>query len=75
MEQEVSHLGQLASQYRFTDIDGSQPDIWRYMEDRACGIDAHLEAYRRRIGLRLAPTIRSYVQIVEPVKLSFQSER
>ena len=46
VEQDLSHLGQLASEYRFTDIDGSQPDIWRYMEDRACGIDAHLEAYR-----------------------------
>jgi NAD(P)-dependent dehydrogenase (short-subunit alcohol dehydrogenase family) len=25
--------GQLASEYRFTDIDGSRPDVWRYMEE------------------------------------------
>jgi NAD(P)-dependent dehydrogenase (short-subunit alcohol dehydrogenase family) len=25
--------GQLAREYGFTDLDGSQPDIWRYIED------------------------------------------
>jgi hypothetical protein len=25
--------GQLASEYQFHDLDGSQPDMWRYMED------------------------------------------
>jgi NAD(P)-dependent dehydrogenase (short-subunit alcohol dehydrogenase family) len=38
--------GQLASEYGFTDVDGSRPDIWRYMEVRARGIDAKLEGYR-----------------------------
>mgnify|MGYP003575774809 CR=1 FL=1 len=38
--------GQLASEYGFRDVDGSQPDIWRYMEVRERGIDAKLEDYR-----------------------------
>jgi len=33
--------GELARAYRFTDVDGSQPDIWRYMTDEAAGpVDA-----------------------------------
>jgi NAD(P)-dependent dehydrogenase (short-subunit alcohol dehydrogenase family) len=38
--------GQLASEYGFTDVDGSQPDIWRYMEAREAGVDAELDEYR-----------------------------
>jgi NAD(P)-dependent dehydrogenase (short-subunit alcohol dehydrogenase family) len=38
--------GQLASEYGFTDVDGSQPDIWRYMEIRERGLDANLDDYR-----------------------------
>jgi NAD(P)-dependent dehydrogenase (short-subunit alcohol dehydrogenase family) len=39
--------GQLASEYGFTDIDGSRPDIWRYIDEaRDRGIDADLEHYR-----------------------------
>jgi NAD(P)-dependent dehydrogenase (short-subunit alcohol dehydrogenase family) len=38
--------GQLAAEYGFTDIDGSRPDIWRYMAARARGIDAQFEDYR-----------------------------
>lgn len=29
--------GQLAADYGFTDLDGSQPDVWSYMEDREHG--------------------------------------
>jgi NAD(P)-dependent dehydrogenase (short-subunit alcohol dehydrogenase family) len=39
--------GQLASEYGFTDIDGSQPDIWRYIEEiREPGLDADYNDYR-----------------------------
>ena len=39
--------GQLAIEYGFTDIDGSQPDIWRYIEGvREAGLDADLDDYR-----------------------------
>ena len=31
--------GQLAAEYGFTDLDGSQPDVWRYFAER----DAHHE--------------------------------
>jgi hypothetical protein len=24
--------GQLAAEYGFTDVDGSRPDVWRYMQ-------------------------------------------
>ena len=27
--------GELAAVYGFTDLDGSRPDVWRYMEDSA----------------------------------------
>jgi NAD(P)-dependent dehydrogenase (short-subunit alcohol dehydrogenase family) len=45
-QQSVSS-GQLAREYGFTDLDGSQPDIWRYIEEvRERGREANLEDYR-----------------------------
>ena len=39
--------GQLAHEYGFTDLDGSQPDIWRYIHEvRDAGLDADLNQYR-----------------------------
>jgi NAD(P)-dependent dehydrogenase (short-subunit alcohol dehydrogenase family) len=39
--------GQLASEYGFTDLDGSRPDIWRYLEEiRERGLDANPDDYR-----------------------------
>jgi NAD(P)-dependent dehydrogenase (short-subunit alcohol dehydrogenase family) len=39
--------GQLAHEYGFTDIDGSQPQIWRYIEEvRERGLQANPAAYR-----------------------------
>jgi NAD(P)-dependent dehydrogenase (short-subunit alcohol dehydrogenase family) len=38
--------GELARDYGFTDVDGSQPDIWRYMQDREAGREADLSDYR-----------------------------
>lgn len=39
--------GRLAREYGFTDVDGSQPDIWRFIEDvREPGLDASLDDYR-----------------------------
>ncbi len=39
--------GQLAREYGFTDVDGSQPDIWRFIEEvREPGLDASLDDYR-----------------------------
>jgi NAD(P)-dependent dehydrogenase (short-subunit alcohol dehydrogenase family) len=39
--------GQLAREYGFTDIDGSRPDIWRYIDEvRERGIAADLNDYR-----------------------------
>jgi NAD(P)-dependent dehydrogenase (short-subunit alcohol dehydrogenase family)/ribosomal protein S18 acetylase RimI-like enzyme len=39
--------GQLAREYGFTDLDGSQPDIWRFIaEVRDAGLDADYENYR-----------------------------
>jgi NAD(P)-dependent dehydrogenase (short-subunit alcohol dehydrogenase family) len=39
--------GQLAREYGFTDVDGSRPDIWRYIEKiREPGLHARLEDYR-----------------------------
>jgi NAD(P)-dependent dehydrogenase (short-subunit alcohol dehydrogenase family) len=39
--------GQLAREYGFTDVDGSRPDIWRYLEEvRERGGAASLEDYR-----------------------------
>jgi len=38
--------GQLAREYGFTDLDGSRPDIWRYMEDAERGLHADVKDYR-----------------------------
>lgn len=39
--------GKLARAYGFTDVDGSRPDIWRYIEEvRERGFHARLEDYR-----------------------------
>ncbi len=39
--------GQLAHEYGFTDVDGSQPDIWRFIEEvREPGLEANLDDYR-----------------------------
>ena len=39
--------GQLASEYGFTDVDGSRPDIWRFIEEvREKGVDADYNDYR-----------------------------
>jgi NAD(P)-dependent dehydrogenase (short-subunit alcohol dehydrogenase family) len=39
--------GQLAGAYGFTDIDGSRPDIWRFIEEvREGGLDANPDDYR-----------------------------
>jgi NAD(P)-dependent dehydrogenase (short-subunit alcohol dehydrogenase family) len=45
-QQSVSS-GQLAHEYGFTDVDGSQPDVWRYIEEiREPGLDADPADYR-----------------------------
>lgn len=39
--------GQLAAVYGFKDLDGSQPDIWRYIKEiRDSGLDGNLNDYR-----------------------------
>ena len=39
--------GQLARIYGFTDIDGSQPDVWRFIEEvRERGVEADYADYR-----------------------------
>jgi NAD(P)-dependent dehydrogenase (short-subunit alcohol dehydrogenase family) len=38
--------GALAQEYGFSDIDGSRPDIWRYMEDQERGAVGKIEEYR-----------------------------
>jgi NAD(P)-dependent dehydrogenase (short-subunit alcohol dehydrogenase family) len=39
--------GQLAREYGFTDVDGSRPDIWRYIEEvRERGLQANRDDYR-----------------------------
>jgi NAD(P)-dependent dehydrogenase (short-subunit alcohol dehydrogenase family) len=39
--------GQLALEYGFKDLDGSQPDIWRYLEEvRERGVDASHDDFR-----------------------------
>jgi NAD(P)-dependent dehydrogenase (short-subunit alcohol dehydrogenase family) len=39
--------GRLATEYGFTDVDGSRPDVWRYIEEiRERGLDAHHADYR-----------------------------
>lgn len=45
-QQSVSS-GRLAREYGFTDVDGSRPDIWRYIEEiRERGLEANLDDYR-----------------------------
>jgi NAD(P)-dependent dehydrogenase (short-subunit alcohol dehydrogenase family) len=38
--------GQLASEYGFTDLDGSRPDVWRYSQDVEDGKDVNPSDYR-----------------------------
>jgi NAD(P)-dependent dehydrogenase (short-subunit alcohol dehydrogenase family) len=38
--------GQLAVEYGFTDVDGSKPDVWRYMELTERGVEADLADFR-----------------------------
>ncbi|MET0627371.1 MAG: SDR family oxidoreductase [Acidimicrobiia bacterium] len=38
--------GRLAQEYGFTDIDGSQPDVWRHMLDTERGLDVDIGDYR-----------------------------
>ena len=39
--------GQLANEYGFTDVDGSKPDIWRFIEEvREGGLEADYDKYR-----------------------------
>ncbi len=38
--------GQLAREYGFTDLDGSQPDVWRYSEAAEAGRDPRPDDYR-----------------------------
>jgi NAD(P)-dependent dehydrogenase (short-subunit alcohol dehydrogenase family) len=38
--------GQLAAEYGFTDVDGSRPDIWRYMQDQEAGRGPKRQDYR-----------------------------
>jgi hypothetical protein len=37
---------QLAKEYGVTDIDGSRPDVWKYMEDVDKGLNVDPAAYR-----------------------------
>lgn len=39
-------VGALAREYGFTDVDGSQPDCWRYMEVTEAGVDADPADFR-----------------------------
>ena len=44
--QQSLNSGQLAREYGFTDLDGSQPDIWRYLVDSERGSAGELADYR-----------------------------
>ena len=44
--QQSVDAGTLAREYGFTDVDGSQPDCWRYMEATEAGADADPEDFR-----------------------------
>ena len=47
MDQQSVSSGQLAHHYGFTDVDGSQPDVWRYMlEVTEGGLEADAADYR-----------------------------
>ena len=39
-------VGELARAYGFTDVDGSQPDSWRYIADAEAGLDVDPSDYR-----------------------------
>ena len=39
-------VADLAKEYGFTDVDGSRPDVWKYMEDEEAGLDPNPESYR-----------------------------
>jgi NAD(P)-dependent dehydrogenase (short-subunit alcohol dehydrogenase family) len=42
------HSGQLAREYGFTDVDGTQPDVWPFITDiRERGLNADYADYRR----------------------------
>jgi NAD(P)-dependent dehydrogenase (short-subunit alcohol dehydrogenase family) len=38
--------GELALEYGFTDVDGSRPDVWRYIEDSDAGRATDFDGYR-----------------------------
>jgi hypothetical protein len=38
--------GQLAEIYGVTDLDGTRPDVWRYVEDDEAGVATDPEDYR-----------------------------
>jgi NAD(P)-dependent dehydrogenase (short-subunit alcohol dehydrogenase family) len=45
--QQSLNSGQLAQEYGFTDVDGSQPDVWRFIEEvRESGLEADPDDYR-----------------------------
>jgi NAD(P)-dependent dehydrogenase (short-subunit alcohol dehydrogenase family) len=44
--QQSATSGQLARIYGFTDLDGSQPNVWKYNEDVEAGVSANPESYR-----------------------------
>jgi NAD(P)-dependent dehydrogenase (short-subunit alcohol dehydrogenase family) len=44
--QQSVDAGRLAREYQFTDVDGSRPDIWRYMFDEEKGIAKGFDEYR-----------------------------
>lgn len=44
--QRTTTSGELAREYGFTDTDGSQPDVWRYMADTESGKQVDIADYR-----------------------------
>jgi NAD(P)-dependent dehydrogenase (short-subunit alcohol dehydrogenase family) len=44
--QQTVTSGALAREYGFADLDGSRPDIWRYMDDRESGREVNRDDYR-----------------------------
>lgn len=44
--QKSVNSGQLAIEYGFTDVDGSRPDVWRYIEECESGREANVHDYR-----------------------------
>lgn len=45
--QQAMSSGQLAKEYGFTDLDGSRPDVWRFMQDSEKGVATEHAGYRR----------------------------